>query len=57
MLCNGDINGYDTCTGCYGSAGTRLHNNLEKKCGKAYVVIVVPVAMPLKQFSYLKNAN
>ena len=51
MLCNGDINEYDTCTGCYGSAGKHLHNNLENKSGKAYVVIVVPVAMPLKQFS------
>ena len=31
----------------YSSSGKHLHNNLAKKSGKALVVPIIPVAMPL----------
>ena len=35
------------CASCYGSAGKHLHNYLARKSGKAYVVPVVLVTLPL----------
>ena len=46
VLCNVDM--IHAATGCYGSAGKHLHNDLAKKSGKTHVMPVVPVAMPLE---------
>ena len=47
VLCNGDIYGYNTCTGFYGSAGKHLYNDVTKKSGKAHIMPIISVTTPL----------